>query len=622
MTGQDLYTGFHPDTFHKDQIMRRLRGKAIQLWGLQEADVENLDPIIDLLLGACAVEFERTAHEINASQARVLERLAQLMVPEVFTNARPSHGIMHARSELPRAMLKSDEQFSVEKEVQHGSRNTKVAIVFSPVRECTLFDASIACQAVGSKITFYENPVTKGETIHAPGKQALPPYSLWLGIKLNKKIESLKGMPFFFDWKNEPDKASILPLLSFTQWSIGETALQVQPGLEVKKDTGLSGFDTMSELESHVLQVYKNHFLTIAQDVLPPGLSLYPSQFEKVFLPDQLKKMKDELLWIHVHFPESIPAQTIADVYCATNCFPVMNRRLHLTNRPYALSAKLNIIPLQTDEHFIAIRRVHSDAREYRSISLQKVREVEDGSYSVRQGGVVRFDQRNATALLNYLHQMLRDESAAFSAFGTYALNTEIKSLEQNLTRLQIHFLHKITEQSLRTHLLLHTKGPEDVWIEFWSTQGELANRLSSGKKASLLTQANVKRDTLVLMNTTSGGREPMNETEKLHAYKYSLLTRSRIVTEEDIKAACFAELGSKIEGVVIKKGFKKDLASQKGFVRTLDVVLTPAEEFKEIDWNAACSELQSFLERKKMFLISIQVYTQTGEEAYVTDRR
>jgi hypothetical protein len=544
------------------------------------------------------------------------------MVPEVFTNARPAHAVMHARAEMPVTAIKVEDQFSVEKELQAGSKSSKVSLKFSPATECKLFDASIACQAVGSKITFYENPLTKAESIQASGKQALAPYQLWLGIRLSKRIENLKGMSFFFDWKNEPQKTNYLSLLSLSQWLAGENEWKVIPGLESKKKAGLTEFDAVAEMENHVLQVYKHHFLTIASDTSSPVCTTYPPEFAGIFPPDGLKKLKEELLWVCVRMPEGISLQAITEIYCMNNCFPVINRQIHLNSRPYALSAKLNSIPLQTDDHFFSVRRVHSDTREYRSVSLQKVREVEDGSYSVRQGGVVRFDQRNAAAMLNYLYEMMRDESAAFSAFGNYALHSEIKSLDQNLTRLQMYFLQKVREQSLRTHLLVHTKGPEDVWVEFWSTQGEVANHLSSGRRLALMSHANVKKDTLLLMTASSGGREPMSETEKLHAYKYSLLTRSRIVTEEDIKAACFAELGDKIEAVEISKGSKKDLTSRKGFVRTLDVVLTPAKDFEDIDWPAACNELLAFLERKKMFLTALQVYTQVNLETHAADRR
>ncbi|CAN5587783.1 type VI secretion system baseplate subunit TssF [soil metagenome] len=604
MAGKELNTSSQVDSFQKDQIMRRLRSRAIQLWGLQEADIENLDPIIDLLMGACAVEFERTAHEIYASQARVLERLAQLMVPEVLTNARPAHAIMHIQAELPVIKLKLEDQFSIEKEFQN-SKEGKLAIIFSPVTEGKIFDASVLCQAIGNKITFYENPLVKKEIISALGKKTLPPYSMWLGIKSSTKIENLNGMSFFFDWKNEPDKASILPLLSFTQWSSGEKAVKMNSGLRTKDYKDLAELDLMSEVENHVIHFYKNHFFTINEDISPQKVESFPAELEKVFSADQLKNLKKDLLWIHVRYPEGI-SQAISEVYCAINCIPVLNRRLHLSNRPFALSAKLNIIPLHTEDHFLTLRKVFSDVREYHSVSFKNIRELEDGNYSIRQGGVARFDQRNASEILNYLHELLRDESAAFSAYGNYALHSEIKSLDQNLKRIEM-LLQK--QQSLSNYLLLFTKEPEDLWVEFWSTQGETANRIPSGKKLTSLSDMNVKKETLMLLNSSLGGREPLNETEKLHVYKYNLLTRSRIVTEEDIKAACFAELGNKIERVKIKKGIKKDASSEKGFIRTLDIVLSPTQELDEKNWDTTCQELQSFLERKKMFLTEIQVY-------------
>lgn len=610
-------SGFHPDDFKKDQVMRRLRAKAIQLWGLQESDIDNLDPIVELLLGACSVEFERTAHEIHSSQARVLQRLANLMVPEVFTNARPAHAILHARAEMPVVSIKPEDQFSLEKEVQDENKLIKLPILFSPVNTFKLFDATLICQATGNKITFYETPLTRGENISAEGRQALPAFSMWLGIKMNRKIESLKGMFFHFDWKNEPDKVKFLPLLSVSKASSEESLLRLKPGFEIKKKEGLSEFEAMAELEGHVLQLYQNNFLTVSEDVKPSTFNNYPAEFEKVFSADQLKKLEEELWWVRFSFPEGISMTAINDVYCSINCFPVMNRKLHFSNRPYALSSKLNIIPLQTDDHYLSIKRVYAQTREYRSVSLKKMRDVEDGSYSIRQGGVGRFDQRNAGSLLNYLYDMLRDESAAFSAFGNYAIATEIKSLEQSLTRLEMHLMQKLIHQSSRSHLLMHTKEPEDVWVEFWSTQGETANRILPGKKPNLLTSANLKKESLLLMNTTSGGKEPMSDAEKLHAYKFTLLTRTRVVTEEDIKAACFSELGNKIQKVAIKKGFKKDPTAQKGFVRTLDVVLTPSEGFEEINWNEACAELHSFLERRKMFLTKIQVYTQITSAEY-----
>lgn len=622
MIGQASQSTFHPDSFKKDQVIRRLRTRALQHWGLQEADADKLDPLVEMLLGACAVEFERAAQQAHVSQSRLLEKLAQLMVPEVYTNARPAHAIMHAPADEPILRLKPEDQFYVEKEVQENNKLMSLPITFSPVTGGQVYDAAVVCQAVGNKLTFNESPLAKGKSLYSETKEYLPPYSLWLGIRMNTKIANLAGMCFFFDWKNEQDRRRYLPLLDSADWSLEEVSLPVAQGYATKSADRLQDFDAMAELEGQVLQYYQQHFIRITAADHKLRYQKYPAAFKAVFSEEQLKELKEELVWVRLSFPGMAAQQPLQEVYCTLNCLPVMNRKLHQNSRPYTLTPNLNIIPIQSSEHFLSIRRVYTDERPYRSLSFRELGEAEDATYSVRQGGVARFDQRDAQSLLNYLWDLLRDESAAFTAFGHHALTTEIRGLEQGLSRLQMHFLQKIQEQSSKCHLLLHTKTPEDVWVEYWSTQGSAANQLPSGKKASPQTQTFVKRNELMLVSVSTGGREAMSESEKLHAYKHTLLTRNRIVTEEDIKSACFAELGERLAGVKVKKGFVVDTAARKGFSSTLDVVLKPASQYAEMNWKGACQELQALLERKKMFSTRVQVYMQTEEVADVPGRR
>ncbi|GEO04175.1 hypothetical protein AAE02nite_18390 [Adhaeribacter aerolatus] len=611
-----------PDSFTKEQVKRRLRGQAVALWGLQEADADSLDPVIDLIMSACAVEFERTAHHVYASQARILERLAELMVPEVTTSARPAHAIMQASTELPVTTIKKDNLFSADKEILQGSKTVVVPITFSPATDFPVFDATVVCQATRNKVTFYETPLTKGESIYAANEEASYNSSLWLGLKLNKKITSLNGLSFFFDWKNNPDKAKYLPLLVLTNWKAAEnTVLKIHGGYPLKDDPEnrqMVETDLMKPFETHVLQIYQNQFISIQEETGPLAFSQYPAAFKNIFTEEQLKKLKDELLWIEVRFPEGVNLPAINDVYCAVNCFPVMNRKLHTGNRPFSLTPNLNIIPLVIDEHFMSANRVFTPYRDYQAVAADKLREMEDGTYSVKQSGVSRFDQRDAEALLHYLYELMRDESAVFKAFGNYALNTEIRGLDQSLARLKMHFLNKPVSQAAKCHLFLNTKTAEDVWIEFWTSHGETANLLPPGTRLKPLSPTNARRTSLMLISATTGGREPLNEAEKVHAYRFALLTRSRIATEEDLKAACFAELGDKIKSVDIKKGFRKELASRSGFIKTLDIMLTPADNFLDMDWNSACNELQSYIERNKLFLTDIQVYL-SNKNAYAT---
>lgn len=612
MTAQTYY----PEDFQREKVLKRLRATTARLWELQEADTDNLDPLVDLILGACAVEFERSAQDVQSSQARMLQRLANLMVPEVFTNARPAHAVISARPESAEIELKPEEQFLIEKEIQEGNSMMKVPVIFSPVQSCQLFDACVTSQAVGNTIIFYETPLTRGEKLVVPGQSALDPWSLWIGVRMNKRIADLKNLSIYFDWRHEDNNRKFLPLLPFSKCFINNTSVNVCSGVPHKINASLTEFDAMGEVEAHVLQVYRPHFLTIEESV-KPVMQHYPPDFEKVFPPDHLKMLKEEACWIRIQVPEGITPNLLNDVSCSVNCVPVINRRLHASSRPYPLVRNLNIIPLQNTEQFLSVKRIYSQRREYAAVTMQGKRSSQDGGFAVRQGGVDRFDQRDAFTLLTYLHELFRDESAAFSAFGIQTLSGELRSLEQSLTRLELYFTQKGTQQPSRCHLLVNTREPEDVWIEYWSTLGEAGNKIPAGRKMNLISAANLKKDSILLMSGTSGGKAQMTDAEKLHAYKYTLLTRSRVVTEEDLRSACFALLGSKLRNVIIRKGIKKHNEARTGYVKTIDVLLVPAAGLEQIGWSDVCREMQAFLERRKSFMTSIRVLTQTDSDAY-----
>jgi hypothetical protein len=115
------------------------------------------------------------------------------------------------------------------------------------------------------------------------------------------------------------------------------------------------------------------------------------------------------------------------------------------------------------------------------------------------------------------------------------------------------------------------------------------------------MSNSDFQKEDIVLLTSSFGGRSALNDIEKLYTYKNALLTRGRMVTAEDIKSTCFAELGDKISGVEIKKGVMMDPRPNKGLIRTLEVHLTPAPDFRATreEWEGLCKDLQAFLKQK-----------------------
>ena len=85
----------------KERIKDRMLKTAARLWGYPDAEVEtSFDPVVQLLLETCASELEKISSEVDVSHARLVERLAQIMMPEPITTSQPAYGILHASALL------------------------------------------------------------------------------------------------------------------------------------------------------------------------------------------------------------------------------------------------------------------------------------------------------------------------------------------------------------------------------------------------------------------------------------------------------------------------------------------------------------------------------------------
>src|SRR5688572_20213062 len=99
----------------REKIKSRMLKNAVQLWGHQPSDVDSYDPLVGMLMGACATEFEKIYHEIYSSQARLIERLAQLLTPEINKGPEPAHAIMHLKSVEASTVINKESQFYTKK---------------------------------------------------------------------------------------------------------------------------------------------------------------------------------------------------------------------------------------------------------------------------------------------------------------------------------------------------------------------------------------------------------------------------------------------------------------------------------------------------------------------------
>lgn len=591
-----------PEFFSRERIKRRMIKRAAEVWGFSESEIDAFDPLVKLMIEACASELEKVANEIGNTQNRLLDRLAHLMSPHIDTG-RPAIGVLHAASVEPVSHLSRKDQFVS----RRSSRQQQEECYFSP---------AIGTTIVGGDIRFLAN--NKGlwqigqeqqKKLVSPAQQSLvlPWQPLWIGLELPADITSLEGLSFFFHWKPGAEADIWYQNLALSNWFLGQNSLEIEKGFNRAEqktkaiDLIEAEFNLMLKIEKEALDYYDRCFFTIKNQgelTLKDQKLLFPPVFSQWFPQQTLSAFKNPMLWIEVRMPHSVPLEALAELQCQVNCFPVINRCLN--NLTYRLQQNLNIVPLEAGNIFLSVHQVEdSNARQYKLIPWGNLLEIEEATYTL-QFGVNRFDGRNTKDVLNNLLGQLRDESASFSALGEDFLSVMIKEFNQVISRLESKIAQSRLHQAPVPYLVVKPlQSGENIFIEYWTCDGEKANNLPAGSALQPYSGMYVRQESLVMMATTHSGKEKMSENDKVNHYKKSLLMRNRIVTLADVKTALTAELGAQVRDIQVSKSIMVGATPDSGLMRCIKIELLPTEFVTAVlaeDWEQRCKQLQYYL--------------------------
>ncbi len=595
-------------SFDKERIKSRILKKAADLWGYKEGEMESFDPLVKLLIEAFAGEFEKISYEINETQFRVIERLTGLISPELDI-VKPAYAIIQTKAVDMGTTVNRTAQFLLKKpedRIQNPGSKENTDVFLTPAGEFPVYKGSILCCVTQRNAFGFENGTKRTYLVENDGKDFEEYNTLWLGIDLEEEAESFNGMSFFFDWYNEPQKEIFSQYLPYTEWSFytGER-LNIQSGLRGnKKEVSLDRlFDISGKLEEEASLLYSKYFLTITNSAESREVRSkvkYPEIFGKKFSVQELKSFRKDLYWIRIKFPTYCPPEILNNIHCAINCFPVLNRRIHKIN--YKAQKTINVIALESPDSFLAVREVRNDSnRVYKGIPLAGLKELDVSTYTIRSS-VNRLDQRQAQEMLNYLLELLQDEGASFAAMGEDFLSSQILELNQNIARLEQRVKKQSEYKSSNPYIILNALSPgETLFIEYWSSQGRSANNIPSGNKVTLFSGSYLDNNSTWLMTTTRGGQEKPGGEQKTNLLRKSLLSRDRIVTLEDIRAACWAAMTDKARDISIRKVFETGTVPSTGFIRTILIEIIPRDNHAiiEDEWTATCEDLRLTLESR-----------------------
>ncbi len=599
---------------------------ASRTWGFHDTEAEgSFDPLVGMLMGALAFELEQISGEIHGSESRIVEKLVSLLTPGPMVEAMPAHGIICAQPNQPSIEINPLYQFYLSRKVKNPENPAKMTdqqFFFTPAGNYNVFSGQIRYIATGKTLYEVDKEGFKEAIAENRLSFAREQNTIWIGMTIDPGLESVHGLSFFFDMRNELHKESFYQYLARAKGFFNDIPVQMKSGVNDEWQIFHDGSDSVIPLEhdasstlcKHVNRFYRDKFLTIEDDRPASGFIIkdkYPPSLQAEFDEEAMKSINQGYSWVRIEFQQPLPNDMIENIFCSINCFPVINRKLN--EFTYSTKEVVNVIPLKTDSSFFDMQSVsNSKGLTYSGKSFSGIREIETGSYILRQG-IGRFDSRNATEILNYMIELLRDESAAFTVLGADMVAANLREMNQIISRLEQRLADVSSiRENIKYIMLKPIPNDDSVFVKFWSTNGIQGNHLKMGTPLTVYKGSDLKTDSIRFLSNTVGGRGRMDTEERLNAYRVALLSKDRIVTAEDIIALCHAHFGKALDKVEVKKGIMADVTNTSGFVRTIDVELTLSKTrnlFSDEELGFLKTDLQVKLRERSINVVPYRIF-------------
>lgn len=609
----------------KDQIKDRILKRAAKKWGYNDVELENVfDPIVNLLFDVCAKELEKISNEIFSSRRRMTERLVDILTPTSATKATPARGILRAYPVENESILHDQHQFFLQKKEKNPYNPIESVIKnyhFGPTMPVKLNRNKINFVVLPSGVQYIEKNQFRELVGEKSYTQKAPHGTIWLGLK-HEGDGIMKDLMFYFYLRNIQDRTKFFHFLPRAKWSINNQYLTTAQGYnnddvtkEVKYDLKQHDIYHIKKTEEHTNDFYLKNFITVKDSVtIDDSHYVFPTALEAFVPAKELEKMKEdkELIWVKIEFPNVIGPNILSEVFCSNNCFPVINKKLNETQGN--IKELLDIYPLKlNDDYFLELFSVMNDRNKNFDIVSNNDEPDDENFAYLRFGGVARFDERNAAEEINYLIDLIRDEAAAFSRLGHDFTDNNLKEINQIIARFKTKMSQTGMQNLNNPYLILNTEKTKEkgtLFIKYWTTNGDDANKISPFTKFSIFKGADFEKDNIMLLSSTQGGRNELTNSEKIYAYRENLISNQRVVTRQDIIILCKNHFGDAVEDIEVVNGIQTGLDSNVGYTPTIDILLTQKDKeyYSEEEWDFLSEDLKLLIEKRALNIVPFRI--------------
>lgn len=585
--------------FTKDSIKARMYRQATTLWGVR--NIENIDSSLKLLIEALSAEIFRLSAETGTVENRLLEKVASALTPHTALIARPAHAIAMARPYSPEATLLPTDTF-VYKSAEIVKKYKLKSMSFTPLHEAEIINAELKYLVAGGE--FYNiTPYGERDLVARLSRSVGNKRQVWLGVKFGNNVRTAGSLRFYVDIPYTSDKNSYLQLLSHCHCTIGGKTVETRVGTgSIRPCSILEKYNTDRIITEEIISRYDPHFLSLVTS----GISV--SDLSKTPVPEDIAGLLPGefiagcdagTVWINISFPPLFSDEILSRITFHLNAFAVANKFPATVSRK--VDAVSSVIPLlQGDqEYFLSVDSVSDNSGNVLG-EISPDTDSQAGCYSVRRGGCERFNTMDARDFLARLVDVLYDESSAFSSTDKDGVKEDIWVIQEQVARLERKNKQNSEKPGMMSYII--TDGLHDdntvLTVNYKLTNGGLANSVYAGELLGSCTNPDIDPSTARFVTSAKGGMQAPSPERRLDMYRFLLLSHGSIYSKEDIRNFCMAKFGDYITAVSVTLGYTVSKAPRQGFIRTLDVHVTPSEKMKGIDREEFTGDLWCELKR------------------------
>ncbi len=579
------------NAYSKEVIKARMLQNATKIWGLKS--VHSLDPFVVLLIDAFSAELFKVGNEVQSINSRILEKLAKMLTPSMYTYPKPAHAVAFGSPEIATELLPGHSEFFVKKQFASTAKavsDIHLEIPFTPVDNVQLHKLQASILLAGQTCYAMDEHQNKIPVARLP-EYVLPYNKLVLGIDVSKyDAEHLPELIHLYCANPTFEHLDfVYKLLPYVGVQCNNSSLAIAPGIQYASTEAKAGFDGIFEdfairtrIEDNIKNIYKHKFIELkgfrnemVADRLPEQLSFLAEKRELNSFIDGKK-----FLWVEFTFPPQFTTEVIEGFSMVLNAFPVYNKAWK--SNQCTLDVMGNNIPLFTGhgEHYLYVEDViDSFGRNYSEIPFTRSEALEKGYYTVRSGGMERFSERNALDLISHVLELTRDEVSAFGVLERDKVVEALKNMTLQMKALEqkVKTSSKLVAENINYIIVDPVGEMEHIKATYWVTHATLANNVRANTKLvqQKINYSNINKS-IILLTETVGGGEEQKGTDAIQAYKYALTTRDKIVSMEDIRNYCRMTLKGEMKSIEVKRGTIISDKPKEGFIRSVEITIVP----------------------------------------------